>query len=294
MSSVFVIIPVHNRKDLTLGCLANLKACGVLASASVVIVDDGSTDGTSDAIRANYPGTTILRGDGHLWWTGAIVLGMKHAYEAGAQFIVWLNDDCRIEPGALAGLVEFCANDPNTIVGSQGVESSRPSVIAFGGKRRTWKGYRFIRVPSGEVQPCDVLSGNLVCIPRQVVARVGYPDPVSTPHYGGDALYLVRARKAGFQLMVDARFCATNNSEEPRLYPSDWLLAPGPPWRLLQLVFTAESGLSWRVWLQLNWESYGVWGLVMFGKKCVTVVSLTGVRFMPLAWRRKLVAFISA
>jgi len=68
----YIIIPVHNRKSLTLACLENLKTNGDLQKYQVIVVDDGSCDRTSEEVTANYPEATILKGDGNLWWTGAI------------------------------------------------------------------------------------------------------------------------------------------------------------------------------------------------------------------------------
>src|SRR5688572_16741369 len=89
---VYLIIPAYNRRAVTLSCLAALSEAGDLARNHVVVVDDGSTDGTSEAIRSQYPDVHVLPGSGELWWTGAIVLGMRYALAEGAQQIVWLKD----------------------------------------------------------------------------------------------------------------------------------------------------------------------------------------------------------
>ncbi len=58
---VYILIPVHNRKQTTLACLGVLGQNGDLERYHVVIVDDGSTDGTAEAIHSLYPDITILR-----------------------------------------------------------------------------------------------------------------------------------------------------------------------------------------------------------------------------------------
>jgi glycosyltransferase involved in cell wall biosynthesis len=284
--SAFIIIPIHNRRQVTLACLDRLLHNQGLNQSLIIVIDDGSTDGSAAALQTQYPDVQILKGDGNLWWTGAIRKGMIHAYEQGAEFLIWLNDDCQVEPGAIADLVSFCREHPKAIVGAEGFEVDNPSQLSFGGKVKTWKGYRFIQPPPGQVVPCDLLSGNLVCIPRSVVDAIGYPDSKTTPHYGGDSLYLIRAQKAGFQLFVDTRHTALNFPSEPRLYPSNWLLADGDPFKILKLVFVPQSGLSWRVWWQLNWEAYGVWGLVMFCKKYASIMLITALRLLPI-WLRQ-------
>jgi hypothetical protein len=233
----------------------------------------------------------ILTGDGNLWWTGAIALGMQYAYERGAAYFIWLNDDCQLSQAAIDRLVDFTREHHGTIVGCQGVESENLEAIAFGGKAKTWKGYRFMNPPENTVLPCDLLSGNLVCLPRSVVNRIGYPNTKITPHYGGDSLYLILAKKAGFQLYVDTRNIIESVPGESKLYPKQWLLGEGKPLDLLNLVFVPQSGLSWRVWLKLNWEAYSIWGLIMFLKKYASILCITCLRFLPLDLRYKLFAY---
>ena len=286
--SIYIIIPVHNRKPLTLGCLNNLKTNGDLQKYHVIVVDDGSSDRTSDEVEENYPEVTILKGDGNLWWTGAIALGMKYSYEQGAEYIIWLNDDCQLGNRVLDDLINFASEHQNTVIGCQGIDKEKCEVLAFGGKRKTWQGYRFINVLEKTVTKCDLLSGNVVCLPRAVIDKLGYPDPISTPHYGGDSLYLIRIQKAGFAIYVDSRNLVYSLHGESKLYPQNLILQEGNPLDILQLVFTPQSGLSWRIWLKINWEAYSLWGIVMVFKKYLSIILITCLRFLPIKLRRKL------
>jgi GT2 family glycosyltransferase len=285
--SVYILIPAHNRKETTLQCLKNLKSLGVLEKYAVVLVDDGSIDGTGIAVLQNFPTVHVLTGNGHLWWTGAISMAMDYAYNKGAEYLIWLNDDCHIESEVFASLIALCKQYPKSISGCQGYSFCGSNQVAFGGKDKTWRGYRGLLIPQGEISQCDLLSGNVVCLPRDVIDTIGYPDIFNTPHYGGDSLYLIRARKAGFYLFVDARHSTYNTAENysNRLYPDQWLLTEGAAWRLLELVFTPQSGLSWRIWLVINWESYGFWGLTMFFKKYFSILIITALRFLPFSIR---------
>ncbi|WP_448563170.1 glycosyltransferase family 2 protein [Trichothermofontia sp.] len=288
LNQTYIIIPVHNRKSTTLACLDNLQQIGDLDRYSVIIIDDGSTDGTSEAIQIQFPQVKILRGDGNLWWTGAIRMGMNYAIQQGAEYLIWLNDDCRISPGTLADLVQFCQEHPKTIVGCQGFEQDHPKQLSFGGKRKTWQGFRFMTIPPGQVVPCDLLSGNLVCLPATVVDAIGLPNPAETPHYGGDSLYLLRSQQVGFSLFVDSRHPVFNHSGEPSLNPRDWIMVPGDPWQIFRLALNPYSGLSWQLWLRLNWEAYWVWGILMFAKKYLSMLPITLLRCLPLNLRKRL------
>ena len=235
--SVYIIIPVHNRKQTTLKCLEHLDKSGDLQRYHAVVVDDGSTDGTTEAINTLYPDVRVLPGDGNLWWTGAIKKGMEYAYEKGAEYFIWLNDDCLVTEKAIPDLVEFCRQSSLNIIGGQGYEIDNPNQIAFGGRCKHWYDYKFVKFPENEIHRCDLLSGNLVAFSKTVIEKIGFPDPDVLPHYGGDTLFLIRARKSGFKIFVNTRHKVFNTNEIRKLAPNYWLLKEGGTWDIFKLFF---------------------------------------------------------
>jgi GT2 family glycosyltransferase len=104
---VAVVMTAYNRKDLTLACLRSLRAQevpGVLLD--VFVLDDASTDGTSEAIAEHFPEITVLHGDGKLYWNG----GMRRAFGAAIagdyDYYLWMNDDTQLEDNALPVLLD--------------------------------------------------------------------------------------------------------------------------------------------------------------------------------------------
>lgn len=295
--NVYIIIPVHNRKAITLKCLETLENNGDLDKYYVIVVDDGSKDETSAAIKSLYPQVILLAGDGNLWWTGAIKKGMEYAYEKDAEYFIWLNDDCLVEPNTFYDLILFCETHPDSIIGCQGVDFNNHDKIYFGGKERHWMNHQLINCPKGEIVKCDLLSGNLVCIPQSVVNKVHYPDPSNVPHYGGDSSYLIRARKSGFKIFVDNRHLIFNLYGESNISPQRWLLKDSAPFEIIQLLFNPYSLYSWRVWLEINQAEYGrTIGLASFFVYytiyfIIPITLITIVRFLPLSLRFKLSAF---
>lgn len=196
---VFIIIPVHNRKETTLTCLEYLKLCGDLQRYHVVIVDDGSTDGTKEAINSSYPEVIVLPGNGDLWWTGAMAQGMQYAYEQGAEYFFWLNDDCVPESDALSQLVAFMRSHPDTIAAPTCYSSTANTLYR---EHNAFKGRQSLAANSGEIVYADGLSGWCVGIPASVFRTIGPPDIHKFPHYSGDDTYILRATRAGFKACV--------------------------------------------------------------------------------------------
>ena len=196
MYPAYIIIPVHNRKALTLACLENLKINSNLQKYQVIVVDDGSSDRTSEEVVANYPEVIILKGDGNLWWTGAMALGMTYAYEKGADYFIWLNDDSLPAPNTLDLLINFLQDHPDSIVGAACYEETGKLVeTGFKGRQR-------MKALENELAEVDGLSGYCVGIAPSVFKKIGAPDAVKFRHYAGDGMYTLKATRTGFKAYI--------------------------------------------------------------------------------------------
>jgi GT2 family glycosyltransferase len=215
---IAVLLTCHNRRAKTISCLDALSAQCLPrhTELTIYLVDDGCTDGTAKAVVQRFPEVRIIPGDGNLYWSGGMRLAWCSAIEAADyDAYLWLNDDVKLFPEAVAGLVTSwqnaaAAGRPGIIVGSMcDPDSGRP---AYGGYSRDK-----IIEPSYEMQTCDRINGNVLLVPREVFTVVGNLSP-DFSHLYGDIDYGFRARKAGFELWVAPRFlgqCRRN---------------PCPPW----------------------------------------------------------------
>ncbi len=100
-----VIVLNWNGWQDTLDCLSSLEKLDY-PNYKMVVVDNGSTDGSEENIRTAYPDIEILQSGGNLGFAGGNNIGIKYALEQGTDYVWLLNNDTVVDPAALTALVE--------------------------------------------------------------------------------------------------------------------------------------------------------------------------------------------
>ncbi len=205
---LFVVIPVHNRKDITRSCLQHVSSQSV-KEFSTVVVDDGSTDGTDEMVSIEFPDVVLLRGDGQLWWAGAMNLGVQYCLAQGASHILSLNDDTEPSPGFIERMLAASKAAPSSLIGAFAVDahSRRP---VFGGEIIDWRWAKY-RPLLSELTEQDQKGlhevthapGRGLLIPAEVFATVGLFDSRHFPQTIADYDLSHRALKSGYKIYCD-------------------------------------------------------------------------------------------
>lgn len=213
---VAVVMAVHNRRAATLACLEQLASQTLpVAQRDIFVVDDGSADGTSGAIKAAFPDVKVLLGDGSLYWGNAMALAEREAVSTGADFILWLNDDIQMVPDALERLISIAnsSKERPIVVGALSDEDSRATT--YSGYTRKRAQYGFLRLERKDPHPTsaqrvDTFNGNIVLIPTPHSRRIGGVDRTFTHHYG-DLDFGLRAKKAGIEVLLAHGYAGVTN-----------------------------------------------------------------------------------
>jgi len=259
------LLTCFNRRGETVACLRALAASVGLQGLQVraVLVDDGSTDGTGQAVRDEFPWVQVVRVDpseGALFWCRGMHRAFGVALEAVFDHYLWLNDDTMLAPDALERLLATEAQlrrrlDADVIVVGSTTDS-QTGRVTYGGERRLsrWRPLRIERLQPREVaQPCDSMTGNIVLITRDVARRVGNIDP-TFEHSMGDTDYALRARRRGVQVWIAAGTHGTCSDNAPQ---GTWCDTSQPlqvRWRDMM----TRKGLPWRSWLVLTRRHAGL------------------------------------
>jgi GT2 family glycosyltransferase len=203
---VCIVTPIHDDWPATARYLASIDEL-TYPDVEVIIVDDGSTDGSAQRIGERFPDAIVVPGDGSLWWTGATNRGAEEALRRGARFIFTCNHDVILDREVISSSVACSLEAGDALVGA--------TVFYQGDTDRVWfSGARFDRT-TGDIlhesetwpesdgpRASPMLTGMGLLVPAGAFQDVGGFDRDSFPHYLADCDFSLRAAARGYRLLV--------------------------------------------------------------------------------------------
>tara|TARA_R110002110_G_scaffold89333_4_gene232850 strand:- start:1246 stop:2082 length:837 start_codon:yes stop_codon:yes gene_type:complete len=255
--SLAILITCHNRREITLRCLSRLEAQAVPEGWSIqpFVVDDGSIDGTADAVASEYPAAKLLPGSGSLYWTGGMMLADEAAMAERPDLLLWLNDDVEFHDGAIELLINSAERTGNTAIVIGTTIDPDSKAPTYGAYRQTGGPLDLeLIAPNGTLQHADTMNGNVVLIPRTVRERIG-PLEGRFTHNMADMDYGFRAVDAGFDIVVAPTPVGACRKNTAKASWSD----PEVPLRQRIRVVRSFKGLPPRQWLRFTVRHTGWW-----------------------------------
>jgi GT2 family glycosyltransferase len=201
MKRVAVVVLNWNGWRDTRACIASLQKLSY-PNFGLIVVDNGSTDGSQGHIEENFPAIKVLQTGANLGFGGGCNVGIRHALEQGVDYVWLINSDATVDANALTELVRVA--DEQALVGAVGsvlYEAERPDQIQLwgGGRVGLWRGLSRHQIAPA---PLDFVSGASMLLRREAVEQVGMFDDHAFFMYWEDSDLGFRLRQAGWQLAV--------------------------------------------------------------------------------------------
>lgn len=211
--TTYVLLPVHDRKALT-ERFAKQLAIQTDPDYRLILLDDGSSDGTAEVVRAVLPSVVTLRGRGDWWWAGALQVGRNWLRRQALNehdVVLIANDDMQIGPDFLATGRAVLSRNPRSLVLAQ-LHREDGSLEEVGAHIDWWP-LRVRGVTEPELVNCFSTRGLFVRATEFL--EIGAFHPRLLPHYASDYEFTLRAVRKGFALRTDQTLQLTH-SDDPR------------------------------------------------------------------------------
>ena len=211
---ITVVIPTYNRKEYLRQLLCQLHNQKInVATIEVVVVVDGSTDGTLEMLKEEFSNVHIVIGNGQWWFTKSLNVGIKYALKFSPDFILTMNDDGTIKSDFLKYLVSAHEKKGrDSLIGAITITKDKPPKITFSGVKKIDKILlrRIVYIEHcQDVSKIDLtgiyfsktLMTRGLLIPVRVFDEIGFFDQ-NFPQYGSDEDFTLRANNQGFKCYI--------------------------------------------------------------------------------------------
>lgn len=234
MPSVLIIIVTYNGKIHIPGCLAQLK--NLPANMKCLVIDNGSTDGTTDLIKTDYTDVELIENYKNLGFGAANNIGLRKAIEEEYDYVYLLNQDAWITYEEILKLIEIAEGNPEYgIISPLQVYADKSKIDN-----------NFFSKVTKEMIDDYLLSENtpkkIYCVKGLTIQAAHWVIPVRTLkisggfsptffHYGEDVNLCRRMEYYGFKLGVVPSILGVHNRENRKNTSSHYLYLSIISWR---------------------------------------------------------------
>lgn len=205
-----VILNWNNLSD-TRNCLSSILRQDTGADIVPIVVDNGSLDGSPDAIEREFPNVLLLRNDANEGFARACNRGARYAREARCTHVVFLNNDAWLHPSAVDRAVGALRRENADLLSGRIYESPDSQILSYaGGSLNRFLGratvpaeHRRERASHSRSGPTKFVTCAFLVLPMSTIDRIGFlPEDYFFGTEEWD--YSLRARQAGLKLWYEA------------------------------------------------------------------------------------------
>jgi GT2 family glycosyltransferase len=201
-ATVYILLPVHNRREVTRRFIACLKS-QTFQNFHLVLIDDGSTDGTREMARTELADLTVITGHGDWWWAGALQQGYNWLHRqqfAPSDLTLIINDDTEFGAEFLERAVGLMQGQTRTLLLAPSFSRETGRMISSG-VRVDWRKMQFMEAAVPDEINCLSTRGLFLTVGDFLELGGFYPKWL--PHYLSDYEFTIRACRKGMSLRVD-------------------------------------------------------------------------------------------
>ncbi len=199
---IFILLPVHNRKNITIKFIDCLLV-QTYQNYQLLLIDDGCSDGTVEMVQSRVKNLTVLKGKGRWWWAGSLQQGynwLKSKKINSDYMVLIMNDDTTFEKDFLSTGVRILSQNSHTLLGAQAY-SLQDNHLIDKGVSIDWSKFSFRQAQS----PADIncISTRGLFIYAGDFLKLNGFFPRILPHYSSDYEFTIRAHRKGMRLFTD-------------------------------------------------------------------------------------------
>lgn len=185
-SKVAIVVVTFNRKDFVLKNISYINQLH-FKNFDIIVFDNGSNDGTREAIKEKHPSVQYYYSKENLGGAGGFKEGMKTAFNLNYEYVWCLDDDGAPHPKSLQILIDEAQKDPNSIYGARIIPIGQPKDSSFWEIKGPYNYKEKKYIPFSEEEQKEIKSELAthetatvallgMFIPRGVIEKIGYPN----------------------------------------------------------------------------------------------------------------------
>lgn len=258
---ISVIIVSYNTKQITLECIASIFAHKADFKVQIIVIDNCSKDGSSEAIREAYPDILVIDSPQNGGFAYGNNIGFNHAR---GKFVLLLNPDTRIYADCFQHCLEHMQKHPKTAIMGPLVRledgNQQSSMIRFLSltqlffiifipslwmrKTRLFGDLRYAALSRDESHKVDAVSGCFMFARRQLLEEIGGLD-TRFFMYGEEAEWCFRAGRAGWDIVYNPDVEILHHGAASTAHMSEWKAIEMTRGHILFLRFTRGRFVAW-------------------------------------------------